>query len=122
MKEKTFDHLNSSKFKNIDHDPSTDIEKKAKKLLDNIFSDPDIEIPPKYYKFLYTQNSSDAFIQPLLKDHKPEFPNCKIRPIQPINNSAIEKLDIILGNFLSQVKPYLEFRVNNSREIPNKII
>ena len=55
---KTFDHLDSTKFEKVDGDPSKAIESKAKALLDNIFEDPDIEIPPYIYKHLYPQNTN----------------------------------------------------------------
>ena len=48
--EKTLDHLRSSKFKELNYDPSPEIERKGKKLLDEISEDPDIDIPPVYFK------------------------------------------------------------------------
>ena len=88
--EKTLDHLSSNKFRELDHDPTRQIEAEANILLNRIAGDPDIKINRDVYKELYPQDSRAPVIQPLLKDHKPEFPNCKIRPVQPVTNSSID--------------------------------
>lgn len=103
VEEKTQEHLHNDKFTKIDYDPSLSIEAEASKILDEISLDPTIDIPPYIFKQLYPQDTTAPSIVPQLKDHKPEFPNCKIRPIQPVTGSAIEKLDILLGKILTQV-------------------
>ena len=118
---KTLEHLHTEYFTKLDKDPSEDIEKEAHTLLDEIFEDPTLDIPPYLFKHLYPNNTSSPSIQPLLKDHKPDFPNCKIRPIQPVTRSAIDSLDIALSHILTQVRPFLTHRIDNAQEAQERL-
>ena len=118
VKEKTLDHLqNPNLFIEIDQDPSQSIEKKASHLLSSIYTTSD----PKIYKLLYPEDSRAPVIQPLLKDHKPAFPDCNIRPVQPVTNSAIEKLDILTSKILLQITPHLSHRIKSTAEFKKRL-
>eukprot|EP00116_Pleurobrachia_bachei_P001879 sb/3462141/ len=52
---------------------------------------------------------------PLAKDHKPQFPHCKVRVVQPVKGSAIEKLDIVVGRVLSQITRHLTYDVPSAQ-------
>ena len=69
-----------------------EIEIKAKHLLETLRMEPAIlEIPATVFQYLFRDDTDAPTLHPLLKDHKPEFPNTKIRPVQPITGSDIEK-------------------------------
>ena len=60
-----------------------------------MFTDPALAtIPPNVYKHLYPDETEAPILEPQLKDHKPDFPATKIRPIQPVTGCAIEKIAI----------------------------
>ena len=57
----------------------------------------------------------------MMKDHKMNYPDCKIRPVQPINASAIEKMDILISAVLTQLQPFLKYRILNREPIQKDI-
>ena len=67
--------------------------------------------PDNGVRKMLTEDSRAPSIYPLAKDHKPTFPDTKIRAVQPICSSAIEKLDILVSRVLTQPIPMLTHRV-----------
>ena len=103
--------------KNKDH---TEIARKeAKDLLCDIISD--TNIAPSNFKDLLQRHPRTSTMHCFLKDHKPSFPECKVRPVQPVKNSAIENLDILIYKVLSQLLPHLKYRIENTGIVLDKI-
>ena len=99
-----------------------EIEIKAKHLLETLRMEPAIlEIPATVFQYLFRDDTDAPTLHPLLKDHKPEFPNTKIRPVQPITGSAIEKIDVLVSEILVQILPFLKYRVGNSEQLRTNI-
>ena len=72
--------------------------------------------------FAFSSISFDgSFSTSLKKDNKPEFPNTKIRPIQPGAKSAIENMDILVSKILTQIKTHLKYRIGNTADAQDKI-
>ena len=100
-------------------DTSEGIENKAKQILEIIMED--TSIPPHIEKHLYSTHTMSPRMKCFMKDHKDTFPHCKVRPVQPVKGSAIEKFDIILSKILGQLSPFLTYRIFNSKEFQDKI-
>jgi len=57
----------------------------------------------------------------LAKDHKPEFPECKLRIIQPNPNSPIEKLDWFLSRILGQLTAFIPSYVKSTADFIRRV-
>ena len=122
VSEKAYDHLNGPKFQKLTEDPSRSIELECEITLGRIEQDPELNIPSWIFKQLYPDAATEApTLQPLLKDHKPDFPDTKIRPVQPVTGSAIEKMDVLVGKILIQLQPFLKYRIRSSQDARDKI-
>ena len=124
VREQTLKHLqNRSLFREVDRDPSEQIEKGGNDLLNSIL--PSLNRASKegkkIYKRLYTYDTRAPIIQPLLKDHKPDFPNCNIRPVQPVTNSAVEKIDLTVSQVLTQITPLLPYRAKDTAAFKTRL-
>lgn len=121
VNEKVFDHLNGPSFTKLDKDPSKMVEEECEIVLGRILLDPELDVPGDILKQFYPESPTTApILQPLLKDHKPSFPDTKIRPVQPVTGSAIEKMDILVSKILLQLQPFLEYRVTSSDAVREK--
>ena len=90
------------------------IEKEANKLLKSCFSSAGID--NNYVNNRLSARFSWAPpIYPLAKDYKPDFPDCKVRVVQPVSGSAVEKLDYLVSRILSQLTSHLSYPVPSSR-------
>ena len=118
---KLLDHVQSKMFTQVPEDPSPRIEKAWNKLVDRIFEDPSIDIPVTCFKKLKAQNSQAPLLRTLQKDHKDGYPDCKIRPVQPILNSAVYKADYLVSKVLGQILPHLQFRIPNTKTFIDRI-
>ena len=124
VRKQTLKHLqNRSLFREVDRDPSEQIEKGGNDLLNSIL--PSLNRASKegkkIYKRLYTYDTRAPIIQPLLKDHKPDFPNCNIRPVQPVTNSAVEKIDLTVSQVLTQITPLLPYRAKDTAAFKTRL-
>ena len=72
-------------------------------------------------KHVLSNYSSAPELYPMTKDHKPSFPNTKVRVVQPINNSAIEKLDMAVSKVLIQINQLLPNRVKSTKDFLTKL-
>ena len=104
----------------LPEDPSKKIEKQANNLWSEIFCD-NVELPVEQYNHLVTRHAQAPSLKCLMKDHKPDFPHCAVRPIQPIKGSAIEKLDRILGYILGQCRQFHTYTVSNTPEVQARL-
>lgn len=72
-------------------------------------------------KHLLSNYSTAPELYPQAKDHKPAFPDTKVRVVQPIINSAVEKIDMIVSKILIQINQLLPHRVKSTDEFLHKI-
>ena len=106
-------------MKKVPTDPSEAIEKQGNDLLDRFFETADIK--PYVQKHLLSHHSVAPVMKCNMKDHKDSFPDCKVRPVQPVRGSAIEKLDILVSKILTQLGSVLTYRVFNSKQFQEKV-
>ena len=100
-------------YEKVPTDPSDSIEKLGNEMLDRFFETADIA--PNVQKHLHTNHSKAAIMKCNMKDHKSTFPECKVRPVQPVKGSAIEKIDILVCRILTQLRSGLKYRVFNAK-------
>ena len=114
--EKVEEHL-SFGWEQLPQDPTKGYEKEANNIMKTALAQADIR--DSYLcgpsGRLATRFSNAPIIWPMGKDHKSNFPNCKLRMVQPISKSAVEKLDVITGKVLTQILPLLSFRVGAAK-------
>ena len=114
--EKIEEHL-SFGWEQLPQDPTKGYEKEANNIMKTALAQADVR--DSYLcgpsGRLATRFSSAPMIWSMGKDHKSNFPNCKLRMVQPISKSAVEKLDVITGKVLTQILPLLSFRVDSSK-------
>ena len=96
-------------------DPTLAIEKDANSLWTRIchrrnFSNHDINTFKSFW-------SKPAELKVSLKDHKPTFPHCKGRPIQPVQGQATEKLDWIASLILQQLLRFVPTHLASSQDL-----
>ena len=115
VEEKLANHLCPTGFKQLDADPSAMFEKEANALLIDCAGDADIDINSHGFPKLLSKYSTPAEVYPMGKDHKPQFPDTKVRVVQPITNSAIDKMDLLVSKVLTQIIAKLPNRVDSSR-------
>ena len=121
VKEKIFQHLeNTQLFREVPKDPSVNIEKLGRDLLNSI-QPTLLNSNEKIFKRLYSTDSTAPILQPLLKDHKAGFPHCNIRPVQPVTNSAVEKIDLLVSRVLTQITPLLSYRAKDATEFKTRL-
>ena len=113
--EKQDDLTNTNSFEPLGKDPSKKITASLNNILSEIFCCTDI--PTYYFNILKTQHAEAPQLYQLSKDHKPLWPNCKVRAVMPIRNSAIEKIDILVSKILTQYSPYLTYRIQNTEKV-----
>ena len=119
--QKLADHLQEPAYHILMEDPTSDFEKEANKLLIDISTDLSIDISKPPMKHLLSTYSTAPELYPQAKDHKPTFPNTKVRVVQPINNSAVEKIDMIVSKVLIQINQLLPNRVKSTDEFLHKL-
>ena len=98
----------------LSEDPSTSYQHAANEILKESLNEAGIHDGYLQTR-LSTRHATAPIIYPLAKDHKPDFPNTKVRVVQPIAGSAVEKLDVIVASVLSQLLPLLRYRVDSSK-------
>ena len=110
-------HFNDG-WRELDHDPSPQLEKKANKLLLDCLSHIGVSMSSNSYlcNRLKTRYTWAPPAYPLAKDHKEGFPHTKVRIVQPVRGSAIEHLDVLCGIVLNQLKPSLTYRVESTND------
>ena len=99
----------------LDADPSHSYETAANNILSKCLSESritDHHIAGR----LKTYHSAAPGLFPLAKDHKPGFPNVKLRIVQPVKGGAVEKLDFLVSRVLTQILPTLPHRVASTDE------
>eukprot|EP00116_Pleurobrachia_bachei_P002151 sb/3462413/ len=106
-------NLFSNGWIELSEDPSTLYQLEANQLLQDCLKEVGIQNAYLHTR-LSTRHASAPIIYPLAKDHKPDFPNTKVRVVQPVAGSAVEKLDVIVASILSQLLPLLRYRVDSS--------
>ena len=106
------DHFTAG-WTEIPDDPSKAYEVQANALLADSFRESGLHDTYTLNR-LTSRFSRSPPIYALGKDHKPTFPECAVRAVQPISGSAVEKLDLIVSKVLSQVIPYLPLRTSSS--------
>ena len=72
----------SSTYTLLAKDPSKKIEKDANDVLTLIGCDA-LDIPDTQFSHLISRHSKAPALKCLMKDHKEEFPHCKVRPSSP---------------------------------------
>ena len=120
--EKIADHLRSG-WEEIALDPTQPYENAANELLTRALNDIGIDRNSYLATRLKCRHSSPPGLYPLGKDHKASFPDCKLRIVQPVKGSAIERLDddLITGKVLTQILPLLKYRVDSSQRFIKKM-
>ena len=118
---KIADHLRAPAYQLLEEDPTKSYETAANNLFADICADlnRDPSTPPT--KHLMSQHSTAPELYPMAKDHKPTFPDTKVRVVQPINNSAIEKMDMVVSKILIQINQLLPNRVKSTKEFITKL-
>ena len=81
------EYLLDGGFEELDGDPSKQYEKDFNDLLKKIYSSEGNDIPDALKQALPIKYSVPPTIFSFQKDHKKEYPMCKIRPVQPIGES-----------------------------------
>ena len=119
--EKIGDHLRSG-WEEIALDPTQPYENAANELLTRALNDIGIDRNSYLATRLKCRHSSPPGLYPLGKDHKASFPDCKLRMVQPVKGSAIERLDLITGKVLTQILPLLKYRVDSSQRFIEKCL
>ena len=119
--QKLADHLKEPAYQLLKEDPTIEFEKEANNLLIDISTDLGADISKPPMKHLLSTYSTAPELYPQAKDHKPTFPNTKVRVVQPINNSAVEKLDMIVSKVLIQINQLLPNRVKSTDEFLQKL-
>jgi len=124
VRERTLQHLqNKDLFREVEKDPSPQIEKRGTDLLNSIL--PSLNRTSKQeaqiFKRLYSYDTKAPVIQPLLKDHKAGFPHCNIRPVQPVTHSAVEKIDLLVSKVLTQITPHLTYRAKDTTDFKTRL-
>lgn len=104
---KLLDHLNNGSYERLEGNPAEQMERSLNNLLKKLGGDGEVK------KMLRTSNSTTPRLYSFQKDHKSDYPDCKVRPVQPIGQCAIYKIDIMVSKILSQVLPHLSFRVKS---------
>ena len=119
MEEKLYGHLLKGSFEELKGDPTLQYEKELRLLLNDLcknqLGDKDI------LGALRTSYSTTPTIYSLQKDHKPDYPDCKVRPVQPVGTSAIYKVDILISKVLGQILPLLSYRVEDQTKFRDKL-
>ena len=116
FREKLNELTDNENFECLNQDPSKTIQQNLKNLLHLIL--PDTTIPESYWESIIPSPHAQApNLTNFYKDHKEIFPNCKTRPVMPVKFSAIENIDLIINKILSQLNPYLNFRIFNTQAI-----
>ena len=118
-KEKEEDLTKNDSFVQLAKDPSPKTTASLNEILSMAFCD--TEIPSYYYSILKTQHGQAPSLYSLSKDHKPDWPDCKARAVMPIKNSSLEKIDILVSRILTQYRPFLTYRVDNTEGIIQKL-
>eukprot|EP00116_Pleurobrachia_bachei_P008329 sb/3468591/ len=113
VEQKIKDHLDG--WEQLPGDPTTAFEKAANTVLTNALNEIGVKNNTYLARRMKSQHSSAPVIYPLGKDHKPSFPDTKVRIVQPVTGSAVEHLDRIVGKVLTQILPRLRYRVDSSR-------
>ena len=101
--------------------PTQPYENAANELLTRALNDIGIDRNSYLATRLKCRHSSPPGLYPLGKDHKASFPDCKLRMVQPVKGSAIERLDLITGKVLTQILPLLKYRVDSSQRFIEKM-
>lgn len=110
------EHLqNYNYFEQLSEDPSLKFDKEFNNLLGKIFKDKDKEVPDRLKYNLPIKYSEAPYIFSFQKDHKDTYPECKIRPVQPMGSSSAYKADILVSKIFSQILPYLKYRIPNKQ-------
>ena len=110
--EKLSDHMTGG-WEELPSDPSKLYQDQANKILLACLNESQIT-DPHVISRLSSRYTSAPCLFPLAKDHKSSFPNTKLRVVQPVSGSAVEKLDVIVSRVLIQVLPSLQYRVNSA--------
>ena len=108
-----------STYKHEPIDPTAKIEKDANALWSRIcnrrdFSKQDLTL----FKSFWSRPSE---LKVSLKDHKSTFPNCKGRPIQPVQGQATEKLDWIASLILQQLLNFVPTHISSSQVLRDRL-
>ncbi len=96
-------------YESLNSDPTKNIEEQANLLWSEISCEC-LSIEPEQINDFIKRHSQAPSLKVLMKDHKPDFPNCKVRTIQPVRGSAIENFDILLGMIFGQSRPFRSFK------------
>ena len=113
---KISDHLGGPGYEQLDDDPTQAYEKEYNTLVKRICSNKEVQLPESLQKNLHIKHSSAPPIFSFQKDHKENYPDCKIRPVQPIGEAANYKADLIISKILGQILPKLKYRITNKQE------
>lgn len=119
--EKLNDHIKNSSFRELKKYPSKEYEREGNNLLSEIYCDAGVDIEAREFSILKSRHAEASKIYTMAKDHKPDFPDTKIRPVQPVKHSAIEKMDTLVSKILVQILPLLTHRIGNSKKFQEKI-
>ena len=96
----------------------TSIEKQANKIIKSVCN----SLPKHKVQKLLSIGSKPATFQAFIKDHKPKsgthFP---LRPIASVRNTAVEKVDWMVTQILSQLVNFVPANVKNSTEVIDKL-
>ena len=94
------------------------IEKQANMIIKNVCT----HLPKRQTQKLLSSGSRPAKFQAFIKDHKERTEgNFPLRPIASVRNTAIEKVDWLVSEILSQLVNYVSANVRNSSEVIHKI-
>ena len=96
-------------------DPTTKIEKDANALWASICNRRDFSKQDQTLFQSFWSRPSELKVS--LKDHKPSFPDCKGRPIQPVQGQATEKLDWIASLILQQLLNFVPTHISSSQDL-----
>ena len=121
IEDKLLDHLREPAFQELLDDPTPQYDKSANKLLIDLSIDAGLDHTQAPLKHLFSHFSNAPQMYPMAKDHKATFPNTKVRVVQPITNSSIEKLDMVVSRVLVQVTQKLPNRVKSSADFITKL-
>ena len=100
-------------------DPTQDIQKQANSLWKQICNRRHLDNQALNSFQSFWSKPSELKVS--LKDHKPSFPDCKARPLQPVQGQATEKLDWVASLILKQLLPFVPTHLSSSSGLRQRL-
>lgn len=119
---KISEHFKPPNFQELPENPSHEYSIEANSILNSCLTNVHHTAKKHTILRMQTKYATAPTISPMAKDHKKGFPETsKVRVVQPISNSAIEKLDYLVSKVLVQIVKRLNHRVDSSATFKKRL-